>query len=355
MKSLSFFFTVLFTLSIWAQSSETGFLSQLMPLENATFVSTPVQDHKPLIQAFNQAQSSIYVGIFGISNPQISEALIAAKKRGVHVVVLCDKYCSSNPKRLEIYTQLKEAGVEIYTTSAGFSISHWKMFVIDEKKAFVSTMNFIKATAQMRDMGVFFTNTEVISEIVAVFKSDVENAKNQTTLTPALSNPNLVWSPNNSESKLVQLIQSARKTIDIWIENMGNQNVHAALKDVASRGVKVRVLTSECGMGMPPSAAFADLKDLAASGITVNVMPYPATSEMPYIHAKTINVDRSVLFMGSENFSFNSLIKARELGVIFRHTEIESKMNALYESDWAHSITLPETAPATCSPLSVAI
>lgn len=361
MKSFSFLLAALVTLSVGIQTawsrdaSAPNFLNQLEPLENKTLVVTPEQDHQPLLQAFSEAKSSIYVGIFGISSPKIGEALGAAQKRGIHVVVICDKYCTSSPKRTEIYNKLKADGVEIYTATTGFSISHWKMFIIDEKKAFVSTMNFIVRTNQMRDLGVFFTNEKIIQEIVSVFKSDVDNAKNQTALTPPLSHPNLVWSPNNSETKLVQLIRSARKTIDLWIENMGNKNVHTALKDVAERGVKVRVLTSECGMGMPTDAAFKHLKDLISGGITVQVMPYPATAQVPYIHAKTINVDRAILFLGSENFSTNSLQKARELGIIFRDRDIEARMKTLFESDWAGSKALPAAAPGECSPLSIAI
>jgi cardiolipin synthase A/B len=357
MKSLSFILTTILVISSWASVTPTApnFLNQLEPLQNDVLVTTPEQDHQPLLDAFAEAKTSIYVGIFGISSPKIAEGLSAAQKRGVKVIVICDKYCTNNPKREEIYNKLKTDGVEMYTATSGFSISHWKMFVVDEKKAFVSTMNFIVRTNQMRDLGVFFTNENIIKEIVAVFKSDVENAKNQTANTPPLTNPNLVWSPNNSEDKLVQLIRSARKTVDIWIENMGSTNVHTALKDVAERGVKVRLLTSECGMGMPPAAAFKNLQDLASSGIKVQVMPFPATADVPYIHAKTINVDDAVLFLGSENFSNNSLLKARELGIIFRDKDIQSRLDALFEKDWAGSIVLPEKAPDTCSPLTVAI
>lgn len=356
MKSLSVLFIALFiVITGWAQNDKAGFLNQLEPLQNAVFVSTPDQDHKPLIDAFNQAKTSIYVGIFGISSPQIADALVAAEKRGVKVIVICDTYCSSTPKRAEIFNRLKTEGIEIYTATTGFSISHWKMFVVDEKLAFISTMNFIIKTDQMRDMGVFLTNPRMIQEIISVFKSDVENAKNQTAITPPLSNPNLVWSPNNSEEKLVQLIRSARKTVDIWIENMGNKNIHSALQDVVERGVKVRVLSSECGMGTPPPNSFKNLKDLVAKGVTVQVMPFPATRDVPYIHAKTINVDHGVVFLGSENYSNNSLLKARELGLIFRDQAIEQRMSILFEKDWAGSIVLPENAPETCSPLSIAI
>ncbi len=118
------------------------FRKRLEPLKNAQFVSTPDQDHTELIKAFHTAKKTIYVGIFGISSSKIAKALGAAQKRGVKVIIVCDQYCSNNPKRLEIYNALKNDGVEIYTATTGFTISHWKMFVIDEEKAFVSTMNF---------------------------------------------------------------------------------------------------------------------------------------------------------------------------------------------------------------------
>ncbi len=67
----------------------------------------------------------------------------------------------------------------------------------------------------MRNVGIFITNPEIVNEIIGVFKSDVQNAKDQTALTPVLKNPNLVWSPNNSETKLNALISTAQKTIDV--------------------------------------------------------------------------------------------------------------------------------------------
>ncbi len=355
-KTSLFFLCFIYLSCTHAQiKSGADFLDSLEPLQNAELIITPHQDHTELIQAFNLAKTSIYVGIFGITDLKIAEALSAAQKRGVKVIVICDKACSDNPKRLAIFEGLKSAGVEIYTASTGFSISHWKMFVIDDSKAFISTMNFIVRTEQMRDLGVFLTNPTIVQEIIRVFKSDVENAKNQTAITPTLNNSNLVWSPNNSEVKLTALIGSAQKSIEIWIENMGNAAIHQALKAAVQRGVKVRLLTSECGMGMPAAASFVNLKDLAEGKIDVHVMPFPASSMVPYIHAKSISIDRKTQFLGSENFSYNSLQKARELGIIFQDKTIEARLNSEFESDWRSSISLPAQPPETCSPLTVAI
>ncbi len=136
---------------------------------------------------------------------------------------------------------------------------------------------------------------------------------------------------------------------------MGAKSIHDSLKAAVACGVKVRVLTSECGMGMPPAESFIRLKALTEAGVIVQVMPFPATTAIPYVHAKTMTIDRETVFLGSENFSNNSIQKARELGIIFKDKAIENKMNSLFESDWAASIALPAAAPVQCSPLTVAI
>ena len=337
--------------SVSRLAGAADFLKNLEPLQNSLFISTPNDNHSELLAAFDSAKVSIKVGIFGISGKHIADSLEAAQKRGVSVTIICDKYCVGNDKKAAIVAQLKAAGVTMYTATTAFTISHWKMFVIDDSKVFISTMNFISRFNQMRDMGVFVTNPSIVKEVLAVFNTDIENSKNQTALTPALSQPNLVWSPSNSEEKLVQLILSAKSTIEIWIENMGNQAIHQALKTAVQNGVRVRLMTSLCGLGMDPSFAFSHLNQLLGFGVNVQVMPFPASPEIPYVHAKVIVVDKKTTFLGSENFSMNSLLNARELGIIFKDTEIQTRINSLYESDWLQTVPVPANPPEKCEAL----
>lgn len=347
----AFTFLALLARTVLAVGTNVDFLSNLEPLKEFKFISTPEFTHQPLYDAFDNAKKSIKVGIFGISSPIIAQHLIDAQKRGVNVTVICDSYCTKSPGKQQIVDQLKSSGAQVFIASAGFSISHWKMFVVDDQMAFISTMNFITRANQMRDMGIFLTNPTILAEILTVFNQDIENSKNQTAITPELTQPNLVWSPVNSEVKLVSLINSAKTTIDIWIENMGEKTVHEALKTAVARKVTVRILTSLCGLGMPPSVQYAVLKELSAAGIDVKGEPYPANSEIPYIHAKSISVDQKTIFFGSENFSYNSLLKARELGLIFEEPGIAAQMHDLYEKDWSHAQAFPDQAPDRCSAL----
>lgn len=341
-----------FSFSAQAYSPKARWLTQLKSIDDLELVATPEQNHAPLFEAFAKAQKTIRIGIFGISSQEMADQIEKQVKRGIFVTIICDKYCTNNDKRKAIFEQLKKAGANIMVATKGFTISHWKMFVIDDSLAFISTMNFISRSNQMRDLGVFTADKSVITEIISVFDQDVKNSTNQTNITPELTSTNLVWSPNNSEAKLVDLINSADKTIEVWIENMGHVKIHEALQAAVKRRVKVRVLTSVCGLGMSGEAAYKNLNDLKKRGVIVKGTPYPATEGIPYIHAKTINIDHQAVFLGSENFSGNSINKARELGIVFKDVAVEQKMAALYEKDWAQAVDIPETAPEKCSPLT---
>lgn len=344
--------TLFFSFSAQAYSPKAEWLTQLKSIDDLELVATPEQNHTPLFEAFAKAQKTIRIGIFGISSQEMADQIEKQIKRGINVTIICDKYCTNNEKRKAIFEQLKKAGANIMVATKGFTISHWKMFVIDESLAFISTMNFISRSNQMRDVGVFTADKSVIAEIIAVFDQDLKNASNQTNITPQLTSTNLVWSPNNSEAKLVDLINSADQSIEIWIENMGHIKIHEALHAAVTRKVRVRVLTSVCGLGMSGPAAYKNLNDLKKRGVTVKGTPFPASEGIPYIHAKTITVDHQAVFLGSENFSGNSINKARELGIVFKDVAVEQRMSALFEKDWAQSVEIPETAPEKCSPLT---
>lgn len=356
MKSHSFFklgitlltFLYLQVALSYTLTDQNSFLNKIEELQNPHFISIPELDHQPLINAFNRAKKSIHLGIFGISNPEITNALINASARGVEVTVLCDKYCYSNNKKLENYNKLRQAGIYIFTTSSKFSISHWKTFIIDKELAFISTMNFIERNQVMRDFGVFITNQSIINEMLKVMNSDIENSIFNTKKTPDLKHPNLVWSPINSEFKISELIKSATNSIEIYIENIGSPTIHQALKDAANKGVHVRLLASLCGMGKSRRRSFEKLDDLAKNKILVHVMPSSISPETPYIHAKSITVDRQLVYLGSENYSDNSLLKSRELGIIFKNEDVEKQLNRIFEQDFNKSVQLPETDPGIC-------
>src|SRR6202042_612088 len=129
-----------------------------------------------------------------------------------------------------------------------------------------------------------------------------------SAITPPLGD-DLIWSPTNSLSALLGLIGSAKTSLAVENEEMGDAQIVTALEDAAKRGVAVEVAMTNGG------EYTMEFNALKAAGVKVNT--YVTTAPL-YIHAKIILADYGqsgqVAFVGSENFSNPSLTENRELG-----------------------------------------
>ena len=156
-----------------------------------------------------------------------------------------------------------------------------------------------------------------------------------------------MWSPINAESRIVALVESARASIITSTENLGDKPLGDALGRAAKRGVKVRLLAPMCDLGNSPLRNLQYVDDLDHANVDARVMPPPSTREQPYIHAKMMIVDGARGFIGSINFSENSMKHARELGIVFEdHAAIVAFTNA-FEADWRAAVPPPPKTGAT--------
>ena len=134
----------------------------------------------------------------------------------------------------------------------------------------------------------------------------------------------LLWSPG-SEQAQVSLIESAQGFLDIYNEEMDSTPIEQALEADAQRGVNVEVtMTYDSSW----KGAFAQL---SAAG--VHIRTYSASAPL-YIHAKMI-LTSSRVFLGSQNFSYTSLERNRELGLITPNPTIRASLRRTFDSDYA--------------------
>src|SRR5262249_12390710 len=112
-------------------------------------------------------------------------------------------------------------------------------------------------------------------------------------------------------------------------------------------GVKVQALMPRCDLtandfDMPAA------RSLAAAGVDVRMMPAPMSKELPYIHQKSIVIDEREVFLGSENFTYNSLDKGRELGIIFADAHKVRQMVDVYKDDMSKSLNMKQSEGYQC-------
>jgi cardiolipin synthase len=306
------------------------------------FFSPNSNGHVAFVNLINTAQKSINLAMFRLTEPSDANALMAAAKRQVKVRIILDREATQASTVIQkIVTDLQSAGVEVKQSSAGFTITHEKSFTVDDTTAIISTVNMTTGFKTTRDVGVITKDSSVIKEFNAVFESDWINADNGGTVTPALTSDKLLWSPNNSTQKLVALIQEATQTIDLQVENFTNNSISQAIASAAVRNVKVRIMTPLCSLNPNPLLNVPTLKKLSIANIQIKVMPNPPSAIAPYIHAKSITVDQVKSYVGSVNFSNNSLNSAREVGIIFKNKTVSGNIKTVFDQDWNQSIPLP--------------
>ncbi len=311
-------------------------------------IATPAADHAPFVQAIDAAATSIDLAMFHLTDKQVVDALQRAATRGVAVRVIIDHDSVKAKANQRAYDSLRTRGVPIRRSSKQFSITHEKAMVVDGKIAFVTAINLTNDVDKTRDLGVITRAPDVVSDVAALFEADWTNADGQGHVTPAQRAASLVVSPTSSRGKLVALLGSAQKTVDLTVENLGDPAIVDAIVAAAKRGATVRAIVPACDKNPDELYNLPAAQQLATAGVAVRMMPAPEAADTPYMHSKMILVDGHVAYIGSVNFSGNSLAHARELGVIVDSAVAGGQIRATFEADFGHAVAPPTARPASC-------
>jgi len=173
-----------------------------------------------------------------------------------------------------------------------------------------------------REYGVIDDNKKNVLEFEKVFQGDWSNQYRKP------HQPNMIWSPNNASCKLIDLIQSAKKSLSIETEELNNKMIENLLIRKAQEGVNIRVI-------MPPQRKTSAQRHIAKNGVHLRILN--RKRHQLYMHAKMIIVDGKQAYVGSENLSSYSLQMNRELGTLINdHNNIKILIKT-FNTDWAHA------------------
>jgi cardiolipin synthase len=328
----SFFVLVIIVLSFtlsWNKPPSVSVVRNELPVNSTSngltkIIIEPDDGITPVLNLINNAEKSIDLVIYQMTDKDISDALINAKERGVHVRVLLNLGYygkKENTTNDLAYQYLQNGGVEVHWAPKYFALTHQKTLVIDNNKALIMTWNFVpKYYPTGRDFGILDSDINDVTAIEKTFEADWNNKQIDTQL-----GDDLVWSPS-SENDLLLIIENTKETLDIYNEEMNYDVITKAIKSAEARGVQVRIVMTY------NSANKQVFNDLIESGAEIHT--YSASSKKIYIHAKTIISDSKYAFVGSENFSFNSLNKNRELGIFVKDSSVISPLLNTFNFDF---------------------
>lgn len=295
-----------------------------LPTGSLSLITEPTAGIAPVLDLINGATSSVDLVMYEFKDKDVGDALIAAKDRGVEVRVLVDHGYYGVPDGMNdsSFAYLQSHGVDIKWTPANFALTHQKTLIIDNARALIMTFNFTPQYYETsRDFGVLDSDSADVTAIENTFTNDWKNGN-----TPAPLGTDLVWSPG-SETDMLLAINSATKTLDVYNEEMADQKVTDALIRAAGRGIVVRVV-------MTYSTGNKQVFNQLIKG-GVQLKTFGGGKHTLYIHAKMIFVDGTEAFLGSENFSENSLQKNRELGLFITDKDVLASLKETFEGDYS--------------------
>lgn len=280
----------------------------------------PDAGRAPLLSAINNAKSSIALAMYGITDAQFTDALIAAKNKGKSVRVLLEptpyKADDENNRAIK---QLQSQRIDLRWPDKSFKLLHQKTFLFDQNVVIVMTFNLTRSTfTRERNFALIIQDPNEVKEISRVFNADFLHQP------VSVHDSHLVWSPNQSREKILGLIRQAHTNIEIYAQDMTDYQTIGALAKAARSGVQVKLIVSLD----PQKFNNGKLNYLRKAGVIIH------NHQHYYIHAKVMIIDHQTALLGSINFTKASMEDNRELSVITEDDRILKSLQQTFEHDW---------------------
>jgi phosphatidylserine/phosphatidylglycerophosphate/cardiolipin synthase-like enzyme len=248
----------------------------------------------------------------------LANSVVAAKNRGVDVRVILDPDEAGNDSVRPIFSA---GGVTTRNAPSLYTYSHAKYMLIDGDAAVIMSMNFnVDAMNNERNYGMVDRDADDVADVQEIFDQDWAMAGGEPSNPADLACTRLVVSPINSKSRIIEHINSAQQTLDLQIMYMAETTVRDAVIAAKMRGVAVRVILGE--------ATDEAIPMLKGAGI-----PVKTSTNSYYLHSKLIVAD-GIPFVGSENMSFTSLNKNREVGALVFESSQTGVITQQFTTDW---------------------
>jgi phosphatidylserine/phosphatidylglycerophosphate/cardiolipin synthase-like enzyme len=285
-----------------------------------TLAVLPDAGEAPYVDVLSRAAHDIRVMVYELGAGGILTSLLQKAGAGVAVRVILDQ--SKKDVNQKYADQLTAAGAQVHWSDPAFTYMHAKSLLVDGTDAVISTGNYSYAysIAVERNYVMHDADPDDAADLAALFDADWDGR------APDLACTRLVVSPVNARARLLALLDGAAATLDVESMQFADSDVRARVAARAQAGVAVRVLLADPGWITANTDAASFLK-----GKRIPVR-HLAT---PHVHVKSIIVDGVRAYAGSENLSYTSLSKNREVGLELGEADAVASMKATFEKDWA--------------------
>ena len=295
-----------------------------------TLIVLPENTAKPILDALHAAKKSLRVKMFLFSHPALLQAVISAKQRGVDVrVMLNPARRSGKSENTLTRKRLQAAGVNVIDSNPVFDVTHEKSVVIDDKIAFIQSLNWdLKNLTDTRDYAVVTNHAREVAEVIECFEADWAR-----TIFNVDRTTRLIWCNGNGRDRIARFIDDTKHTLFLQNERYQDAVIIERLVRAKMRGVKVHV------MARPPhklkreklSEGVGGLRIMDDVGIKVHKLKHMK------LHGKMLLSDNSRAIVGSINLAPGSFDSRRELAIEVHSPGIVEHLRKIAHHDWKHS------------------
>ncbi|MEO8852377.1 MAG: phospholipase D-like domain-containing protein [Ginsengibacter sp.] len=299
-------------------------------MSHRSLIVLPDDTAQEIIDSIHNARKSIFIKMFLFSDAALLEAVIAAKNRGLQIRVMLNPMRNNGEiENVQTRKTLEEAGIEVRDSNPEFTITHEKSMVIDEKIAFIKSLNWeAQNFIETRDYAIITDHPHEVREIVLCFEADWE----RKNFNP-VSDLNLIWCSNNGRSRIARFIDETKHSLFIQNERYQDLVIIERLVHAATRGVKVHV------MARPPHIlkmeklveGVGGLRIMEDVGIKIHKLKFLR------LHGKMLLADGCRAIIGSINLTPGSFDHRRELAIEVEDAPVIERLKKIAHYDWENS------------------
>ena len=299
-------------------------------MSHRAIIVLPDDTGKPILDAINAATKTLRIKMFVFSDPDLIQAVIAAKGRGVKIqVMLNPARRDGEEENAETRKALEKVGIDVKDSNPDFGITHEKSMVVDDETAFIKSLNWAtKNLTVTRDYAIVTSHRHEVDEVIAGFDADWH----RKDFDPGVD-AHLIWCRGNGRERIARLIDGAKHTLFVQNERYQDSVIIERLVRAATRGVKVHV------MALPPHSlkkeklveGVGGLRIMDDVGIKIHKLKHLK------LHGKMLLADNARAIIGSINLAPGSFDDRRELAIEVHDEEIVERLHEIAKHDWENS------------------
>ncbi|MFB6251101.1 MAG: phospholipase D-like domain-containing protein [Halobellus sp.] len=320
------------------------------------------------IETLRSAETRILLAGYTFASSRMTDALLAANRRGVSVRVLLEGGPiggMTTAQRAQL-DRLVAGGVEVRVIDgphARFTYHHAKYAVVDDQ-ALVLTENWKPAGTgghDSRGWGVRVDSTTTAAELADVFAHDANwmdavpwrAARRNATFVEAgpasgsydsdfdparveIERIRLLTAPENAGTAVRQTIHEADNRVWVLSPRLDAEGPYfASLVDAARRGVRVRILLSNAWYDAESNRAVVErTATLRERGVPIEARIARPVGRFGKVHAKGAIVDGDTVLIGSLNWNQGAERRNREVVLALSGSEPAAYYGQTFDADW---------------------